>query len=403
MQKNNENMEGLFLTNNRKLRFVNLSFKRFIFDKIDWDERLICIKGQRGVGKTTLMLQHIKEAFPQPERALYVSLDNLWFSTNSLRDLVEYHYTHGGTHLFLDEVHKYDGWQTTLKNIYDDYPDLHIVYTGSSMLKIDGSLGDLSRRQACYVLPGLSFREFLQLEAVLDIPAISFADLLVGHAAISGDITAQVKILPLFEQYLRHGYYPFYREAKTTFDQRIQDVCRQVIESDIPAVEDISRATLLKIKRLLMILAERVPYQPKMTELYRELETNREQGLKMLDTLQRAGLISMISYEPKNLRVLSKPDKILLDNTSLLHSLTGFGDKGTVRETFFNNQMGFVTSLALDRDGDFRLDRKYVFEVGGAKKGFNQIKDLPDSYVAADGIETGFGNKIPLWMFGLLY
>lgn len=207
----------------------------------------------------------------------------------------------------------------------------------------------------------------------------------------------------MFELYLRHGYYPFYREAKTTFDQRLQDVCRQVIESDIPAVEDMSRATLSKIKRLLMILAERVPYQPKMTELYRELETNREQGLKMLDTLQRSGLISMICYEPQNIRTLSKPDKILLDNTNLVHSLTGFGDKGAVRETFFNNQMRYVTSLALDRSGDFRLNRRYVFEVGGRKKGFTQIKDLPDSYVAADDLETGFGNKIPLWMFGLLY
>lgn len=396
-------METLFSTYNRKLRLVNLKFKRFIYDKIDWDERLICIKGQRGVGKTTLLLQHIKEAFPQPEKALYVSLDNLWFATNSLRDLVEYHYTHGGTHIFLDEVHKYKDWQTAIKNIYDDYPDLSIVYTGSSMLKIDSSLGDLSRRQGSYTLPGLSFREFLQLEGILDMPAITLVELMGTHQAIASDITSRIKILPAFEQYLRHGYYPFYREAKSTFDQRLQDVCRQVIESDIPAVEDMSQSTLSKIKRLLMILAEKVPYQPNMTELYRELETNREQGLKMLDALQRAGLIAMISYEPQNLRTLSKPDKILLDNTNLVHSLTGFGDKGTVRETFFSNQMRYVTSLALDRAGDFRLDRRHVFEVGGRKKGFNQIKDLPDSYVAADDLEIGFGNKIPLWMFGFLY
>ena len=350
-----------------------------------------------------MILQHIKEAFPQPEKALYVSLDNLWFATNSLRDLVEYHYTHGGTHIFLDEVHKYKDWQTAIKNIYDDYPDLSIVYTGSSMLKIDSSLGDLSRRQGSYTLPGLSFREFLQLEGILDMPAITLEELIGTHQALAGDITSRIKILPAFEQYLRHGYYPFYREAKSTFDQRLQDVCRQVIESDIPAVEDMSQSTLSKIKRLLMILAEKVPYQPNMTELYRELETNREQGLKMLDALQRAGLIAMISYEPQNLRTLSKPDKILLDNTNLVHSLTGFGDKGTVRETFFSNQMRYVTSLALDRAGDFRLDRRHVFEVGGRKKGFNQIKDLPDSYVAADDLEIGFGNKIPLWMFGFLY
>lgn len=396
-------METLFSTYNRKLRLVNLKFKRFIYDKIDWDERLICMKGQRGVGKTTLILQHIKEAFPQPEKALYVSLDNLWFATNSLRDLVEYHYTHGGTHIFLDEVHKYKDWQTAIKNIYDDYPDLSIVYTGSSMLKIDSSLGDLSRRQGCYTLPGLSFREFLQLEGILDMPAITLEELIGTHQTLASDITSRIKILPAFEQYLRHGYYPFYREAKSTFDQRLHDVCRQVIESDIPAVEDMSQSTLSKIKRLLMILAEKVPYQPNMTELYRELETNREQGLKMLDALQRAGLIAMISYEPQTLRTLSKPDKILLDNTNLVHSLTGFGDKGTVRETFFSNQMRYVTSLALDRAGDFRLDRRHVFEVGGRKKGFNQIKDLPDSYVAADDLEIGFGNKIPLWMFGFLY
>lgn len=396
-------IEKIYRGYRRKLKETPLSFTRFLYEKINWNDRLIGIKGARGVGKTTLMLQYIKRNFEQTDHALYVSLDNLWFSTHSLDDLIEYHYTHGGTHLFLDEVHKFPQWQTKLKNLNDEYPDLYIVYTGSSMLEIDVQQGDLSRRQMVYQLVGLSFREFLEFECGMKIPAYSLEELLKNHIAIATDVTGQVKILPLFEKYMRTGYYPFYKETYGGYDFRLQEVIRQVIESDLPAVEDVQYITTLKVKKLLMVLAERVPHTPKMNELYKELETNREQGLKMLYALERGGLLALLTTQMKNYKSFSRPDKIYLDNTNLMYALSSKADIGTLRETFFFNQLSVSHELLLPLQGDFYIDRHYLVEVGGRTKTFDQIKDVPDSFLAVDGTEVGHHNRIPLWMFGLLY
>lgn len=391
------------LSYKRRVAKTNLTFKRFLFDAVDWRERLICIKGPRGVGKTTMILQYIKSNFANLDEAIFLSLDNLWFATHSLQEVVDYHYSHGGTHLFLDEVHKYKDWQTAIKNIYDDYPDLKIVYTGSSMLKMDDSQGDLSRRVAVYDMPGLSFREYLQLEHKIELPPYDIEEITERHSSIVEEVLSKCRVLPLFEDYLKRGYYPFYREVYSTMAQRVQEVARTVIETDIPSVENLETYTLSRIKRLLMIITEKVPYQPNISELCRILDTNREQILKMLTLLERGGLISMVCYEPRNIRSLAKPDKILLDNTTLMYSLTGHVDKGTVRETFFNCMMRNVAEVLLSREGDFIVGRDMTFEIGGRKKGFNQIKDMPRSYVAADEIERGYGNKIPLWLIGFLY
>ena len=396
-------VEKIYRSYRRRLQETPLSFTRFLYERINWNDKLIGIKGARRVGKTTLLLQHIKQSFAQTDHALYVSLDNLWFSTHSLDDLVEYHYTHGGTHLFLDEIHKYPRWQTMLKNLNDDYPDLHVVYTGSSMLEIDVQQGDLSRRQMVYQLVGLSFREFLEFECEMNVPAYSLEELLQNHVAIASTVTEQVKILPLFEKYLRTGYYPFYKDTFEGYDFRLQEVVRQVIESDLPAVEDVQYVTTQKVKKLLMILAERVPHTPKMSELYKELETNREQGLKMLYALERGGLLSLLTTEVKNYRSLSRPDKIYLDNPNLMYALSPNADIGTLRETFFFNQLSLGHEVLLPLQGDFYVDRHYLFEVGGRTKTFDQIKDVPDSFLAVDNTEVGHHNRIPLWLFGLLY
>lgn len=398
-----KDIERIYRGYRRRLKETSLSFTRFLYEKINWNDKLIGIKGARGVGKTTLILQHIRRNFEHTDRALYVSLDNLWFSTHSLDDLIEYHYTHGGTHLFLDEVHKYPRWQTMLKNVNDDYPDLHIVYTGSSMLEIDVKQGDLSRRQMVYHLVGLSFREFLEFECEMKIPAYPLDELLQDHVAIASEVTEQVKILPLFEKYLRTGYYPFYKDTFEGYDFRLQEIVRQVIESDLPAVEDVQYITTQKVKKLLMILAERVPHTPKMNELYKELETNREQGLKMLYALERGGLLALLTTQVKNYKSLSRPDKIYLDNSNLMHALSSNTDMGTLRETFFFNQLRMNHDVLLPPKGDFYVDRHYLFEVGGRSKSFDQIKDVPDSSLAVDGTEVGHHNRIPLWIFGLLY
>lgn len=396
-------IEALFRNYRRKVKNTPSAFHRYLYDRINWNSMVIGIKGPKGVGKTTLMLQHIKETFSDLDKALYVSLDNIWFATHSLTDLVEMFYTHGGTHIFLDEVHKYPAWQTVLKNLADDYPDLHIIYTGSSMLKIDHSKGDMSRRQLMYTLQGLSFREYLEYECGYKTPALSLETLLSSHSSVAMDITADLRVQPLFDEYLRHGYYPFYKQDVEGFEARLQEVIDAIMYDDLPAVEDITFATIQKTRKLLMILAERCPQTPKMTELYAALETTREQGLKMLYALERAALVGLVTSQPRNVRAMAKPDKILMDNPNLMCALSPHIEVGTLRESFFFNQLSAVAEVLYPEQGDFFVDRKYTFEVGGRKKSFEQIKDMPNSFLAVDNTEIGHHNRIPLWMFGLLY
>ena len=389
----------------RKLAATPMSFFRYLYPVIDWNDTLIGIKGPKGCGKSTLLLQHIKEAFrgKDLEKALYVSLDNLWFSTHDIIDVVDYHYTHGGTHLFIDEIHYHKHWQTLLKNITDDFPGLHVAYTGSSMLQMESSEGDLSRRLAMYEMRGLSFREFLEYEGILQLPAVTLGRLLDDHVSIAIDVCGKTKILEHFKKYLEVGYYPFYKSVHHGYYQRLQNVANQVIEVDYPIVDDITMSTIRKTKKLLMLLAERVPQLPKMNELYKELETDRNQGLKMLYALQRGGLLLLLSDNTKSPDNLSRPDKIYINNPTMMFALSPQIDTGTLRETFFFNQLSQGHEVRYPKAGDFLVDRKYLFEVGGKGKTFDQIKDIPNSYLAVDNTETGHRNRIPLWMFGLLY
>ena len=387
----------------RKLAATDLRFKRYLHDRIDWSLRLIGIKGARGVGKTTMLLQHIKESFGKIDDALYVSLDNLWFNTYKLEDLVEFLYTHGVMHIYLDEVHRYKDWAVLLKNFYDSYPDLNIVYTGSAMLAIDSSKADLSRRQSLYSLNGLSFREYLAYEGVVSIPTIRLEEMLFSHVEYAVDVISRVKVLKYFDKYLREGYYPYYKEAGNDYLMRVGEVARLVIDNDIPSVEDITYATAQKIKTLLMVIAGNVPLEPNISKLSSQLESTRDQTLKMLYLLDRADLLLLLTEKLKNYKHLTSPEKIYLNNTNLMYALSGKISEGTVRETFFANQVGAVTALTMLKRGDFMADGKYLFEVGGSSKTFDQIAGIPDSYLAIDDIETGTGNRIPLWVFGCMY
>jgi predicted AAA+ superfamily ATPase len=390
---------------NRRIRETSLEIHRALFDIIDWRDRLICISGARGVGKTTLILQHIKEAFgPGSEETLYISLDNLLFEKYSLEDVVREHYNSGGTYIFIDEVHYLRQWQTVIKNIYDDYPGLHVVYTGSSLLRLEMEGADLSRRQVKYELPGLSFREYLLFEYGIIFEKANLTSLLTDHISIANEILAKEKVLKAFPTYLKKGYYPFYKEVYAGYEERIQQVVNQILESDYPAVESISYTTIQKIKKMLYILAQSCPQTPKMSELYAELDTDRNQGLKLLYTLEKANLLSLISSEKATLSNMSKPDKIYCDNTNIMYCFTEHINIGTVRETFFVNQVksaGYLVTYP--KQGDFLVDNKALFEVGGRKKSFDQIADLKNSYLAVDDVEVGLGNRIPLWMFGFLY
>ncbi|HBZ78582.1 MAG TPA: AAA family ATPase [Clostridiales bacterium] len=390
---------------NKRIRESNYTTTRFLLEKIDWRDRLICISGSRGCGKTTLILQHIRSEFIKDyDKALYVSLDNLWFATNSLSELVDMHYKNGGTHIFLDEVHYLKDWQIIIKNLYDEYPKMKIVYTGSSLLKIDYESGDLSRRQVIYHLPGLSFREYLFFENIIDIKAIELNELLTDHKAIAEEIAPEKALLKHFSEYLMRGYYPFYKEVYAGYEQRITQITNQILESDYPAVEKINYSTVQKIKKMLFILAQSCPQTPKMTELYAQLETDRNQGLKMLSILDKANLLNILSSEKASLKNMARPDKIYCDNPNIMYSLTENINVGTKRETFFLNQLRSAGyDVLYPSSGDFLVEGKFLFEVGGKDKSFDQIKDIPNSFLAIDDVEIGRGNRIPLWMFGLLY
>ena len=400
-----EDVEELIETSNRQIREETATFHRYLLDEIDWRDRLICIKGARGTGKTTLMRQRLKEHFGEDSgKALYASLDDLWFASHRLRDFVEYFYEHGYTHLFLDEVHHLGkDWSLAIKNVADQFRKLNIVYSGSSLLQLEKAGGDLSRRQATYTLEGMSFREYLGLEGILTNRPLTLEEIVSDHVGIAAKIDERLKLLPHFETYRKIGFYPFYRESHGKFRERLAETVNKVLEVDYPAIDEVSQDTIRKTRRMLMVLAASCPQTPNMSALYRELETGRDQGLKMLKALHRAGLLSLLDEKGLKLSDLSKPEKIYVGNTNLMRALVSRIDIGVERETFFYSQARKGHAVAYTGVGDFVVDGKWIFEVGGKGKRFGQIADVPDSYVVNDETSVGYGNKIPLWLFGFLY
>ena len=397
-------LSRLYSLSSRRVRDISVQFFRHLMSRIDWENRLILLMGARGTGKTTMLLQMMKTAFSDSQEALYLSLDHLWFKTHSVYEAVEAHVQNGGTHVFLDEVHYLEDWELLIKNLYDDFPSLHIVYTGSSILRLRKAQADLSRRQSEYVLPGLSFIEYMEFEGHAGIQPVTLEELLENHTRLASDLTEGISILKYFHTYIRNGYYPFYKEVHSGYEERIQQVINQILESDYPAVENISVTTIRKAKKMLMILAEQAPQTPNMSRLYAELETDRNQGLKILKMLSEANLLSLLSSDAASLKNMSRPDKIYCDNPNIMYALDPEADIGCVRETFFLNQLRSAGYSALyPKQGDFLINHHDLFEVGGKGKTFAQIKDLPDSYLAVDDVEIGSGHRIPLWMFGLLY
>jgi hypothetical protein len=400
----NEDILMLKELSDRLVSGTKLDFKRYLYPKIDWRNRFVCLKGAKGTGKTTILRQFMKEEFGLSESAYYLSFDHLWFTNHSALDLVDTLYKNGVTHLFIDEVHHLAHWETVVKNIFDFYPDLHVAYSGSSILRMGSREGDMARRQVCYDLKGLSFREFLSYEGVKSVEPVGLGDLLANHREIAAEVTRGIKVIAQFAKYMEYGYYPFYKESPSGYYQRIVECVNKVIESDLPIVEDVTPATIRKTKRMLAVLAESCPQEPNMKALYRELETDRNQGLKMLDVLERAELVSLLKTEKDKLKRMSSPEKIYCDNANLMRALVPRADVGTLRETFFVNQLRAAGhTVSSPAKGDFLVDGEWLFEVGGRGKTFDQIKDKPKSYVAYDDVEVGSGNKIPLWLFGFLY
>ena len=400
---NEEAIQRVYDESAERIRMTDCAFHRYLFSQIDWTARVVALNGPKGVGKTTMFLQYLKEHREVAEHALYVSLDDIWVDAFELYDLVKYHVQNGGTSVYIDEVHYLKDWSRLVKNLYDSFKSLRIAYTGSSILQMKRGSGDLSRRQVEYTLAGLSFREFLNLEGKGDFDPVGLEELLRDHVRLAEKVVSKVRVLPLFRRYLVSGYYPFYREDAAHYGRKLVQVVNQVLERDLPMVEDITPDTIRKARRMLTILAASTPQTPNITELSRNLGMDRKQGIKILYLLQRAGLTGLLAEDADALKYLGAPSKIFCDNGNLMQALVARPDTGTMREAFFNNQLGVGHVTTYPTKGDFLVDGKHLFEVGGAKKTFAQIKDAPDSYLAVDGVEVGRGNRIPLWLFGFLY
>lgn len=381
-----------------QLNLVSTDFKRYMYDKLPWEARLVGLMGPRGVGKSTMVLQHIKEqAEDVQSKSLYVSADHSYFSTNTLIDTAAQFVREGGEWLYIDEVHKYEGWSTELKQIYDSHPKLHVFFTGSSVLDILEGEADLSRRVLLNNMQGLSFREFLELFHGIKTPVRSLKEVLEGKAQIEG----VEHPLPLFEQYLREGYYPFSLEGY--FQQRLQQVIRLTMEVDIPQYANMTPATGRKLRRMLGIIASNVPYKPEASSLANEIKVSRNDIPNYLLFMEKAGMIGQLRDCTGGMRGLGKTEKVYLDNTNMIYTMTGENANiGNVRETFFFNQTRLNLDVISSKVSDFQIG-EYTFEVGGKKKGLKQVQGVENAYIVRDDTEYASGQFLPLWSFGLLY
>jgi len=395
-------MDELVNISKKRIEGVSVKFSRFLKDKIDVRQRLIGIKGARGTGKTTLLLQLLKEL---PEnKVLFASLDDLWFSTNTLVSLAEKFARTGGKYLYLDEVHKYANWSQELKNIYDAYPDLHVIFTSSSALDINKGKYDLSRRALIFELQGLSFREFLELKHDIIVKPVPLENILFDSHVEITKILKKVKPYEFFGEYLSSGYYPYFTEGTGYYHQRLKETINLVIESDLPAIFRIDYGSIIKIKKLLALISEIVPYIPNIKKLSVQIGTTRDSLLKYLQLLHNAHIVRWLSSDAFGINFLNKPEKLYLENTNILYALNKSKvNTGTIRETFFLNQLSMQHLITYPKSADFLVDNKYTFEIGGRNKGKKQITGIENSYIVKDDIEYGYGNIIPLWLFGFIY
>lgn len=389
-------MEQLFENFRRRLHDTPIDLVRYKYGEIEWNGHALGLVGPRGVGKSTMLLQYIKKNLDLND-TLYVSADYLYFASHTLVDLADRFYKMGGKHLFIDEIHKYEGWSTEIKQIFDSYSDLQLIISGSSILEITKGMADLSRRVPIYEMQGLSFREYLHLFHGIRMDVVSMENLLNHEYAIPG----VEHPLPLFHDYLRRGYYPFGRDA--AYDMELMQVVAQTMESDIPLYLNTNVSVGRKLKQLLMVVSESVPFKPVMQKLADVTGINRNYIQDYLTYMERAGMIAQLRDAVGGIRGLGKTEKVYLDNTNLIYVLAPKrADIGNVRETFFMNQMRVVGDVTCSPVSDIMMDG-ITFEIGGRKKGQKQISDVMDGYVVKDDIETGYANVIPLWAFGLMY
>ncbi len=401
-------MENLFRRHDAYLSTVPMEYIRDYMQQVNWESRLIVIRGPKGVGKTTLMQQYIKKNFAAGDRhVLYCSADTNYFVAHSLLDLADSFVKMGGLWLFVDEVHKYPGWSREIKEIYDLYHELHIVLSGSSLIQINDGQADLSRRIMIYDMPGLSLREFLHLDVGIDIEPVSIQHLLDNPTEFCMQVLSLCHPLEHFGRYLQFGYYPFYFEQKQEYYDKLENAINYIVDVELTKYRGLDVGYTRQVKALLHVISQMTPYEVDIAKLSKASGISRLSTLKYLSHLEEARLIRRLFTNLMNVTDLQKPDKIYLDNTNLLYTLSQEKPEiGTVRETFIANQLTstrHTVEYAGYKKGDFRVDGDIVIEVGGQDKGFSQIAGQDKAYVAADDIEFAFVRKIPLWAFGFLY
>ncbi|MDP3560045.1 MAG: AAA family ATPase [Legionellaceae bacterium] len=402
-----------FFQEQRQLMTRLSTIRRYLYERISWNERCVGILGARGTGKTTLMLQRINDHYTSiTEKALYISVDSPFFQAHDLLQFAREFHQMGGELLCIDEIHKYPEWSVHIKSIYDSLPDLKVIFSGSSLLQVAQQKSDLSRRAIIFYLHGLSFREYLNFSLKKSYTELSLETVLNAHTSLAAEISNDIKILQHFKDYLKTGYYPFFLEGKDFYLFKVDSVIQHILEVDLPIVNHIEPRQISKIKKLLYLLASTVPFVPNITKLSEATNISRPQLYEYLERLQDARLLNLVREPGKGYAILTKPEKIFLENSNLMFSITNEVNLGALRELFFVNQLRNASTLHASMvsdyieaspQGDFTIQGKYTFEIGGKKKSFQQIKNMENSFVISDDIEVGFKNKIPLWLFGFLY
>ena len=400
-------LEKLFAIHNNAVKDTPRSFKRYLYTRIDWKSNAICVTGARGAGKTTMLLQYYHENYGDVEKCLYVSADNVEATGKGLFTIASEYFINGGAALILDEIHKYPGWQIELKNIVDTFKGKKLLVSGSSPLNLKKGKADLSRRFAYYDLKGLSFREYLALKESIVFPPLQLAEVLGGHVKHAQKISGQLTVMKDFRNYLSGGYYPFFIESEAAYPQKVLNIIEKVLYEDVAVMGNVRPVHIAAIKKILRLIAGASSFAPNIDKLSRELGISKEYVYLYLEYLEQAGIISALHSDGRGYRLLRKPVKLFLENTSLLAAINGSlklnTDPGAVRETFFMNQVAGCARLTAAAQGDFMADGRIVFEIGGENKTAAQLKGIKDAYLALDNIEIGAGNRIPLYLFGFLY
>lgn len=399
-----QHMDILLEQSARLVAHTAIDFRRYLHGQVNWNGRLVGIKGGRGVGKTTLLLQQLKSLGLPPHQAAYFSLDDLYFAGRTLRETGDLFYKEGGRVLALDEVHKYPNWALEIKNLHDFFPDLRIFFTGSSVIDIAREEGDLSRRALLYDLAGLSYREYLEMKKIISLPVISFNQMMQGAGSLTHDISTGFRPLEYFKDYLRHGYYPFGVDEPAMLYQRISQVIRTIVEIDMAELPGFDIRNARKMLQLIEVVAGQVPFKPNIRELAEKTQIHRNSVNAYLHYLEQANIIALLRPAGKSTAVLQKPEKILLQNATLQYALArGQDPLGSIRETFLHSMLRVSHQVTAPVKGDFLVDNIYTLEVGGAAKKRSQIQDLPNAWIVKDGIDAGTKGTLPLWAMGMIY